>query len=74
MSKGVIKSGGTYMSNLAGIAVRTPVNQQATRGLKGKLCDNGFCPTDLSIQQVECQFDNLIGVTRHVGARRGHKD
>ena len=65
MSRGVIRSRGAYISDLTGIAARTPVNQQARRGLKGKPCEDGFCTIDLSVQQVRCQFDNLFRTPGH---------
>ena len=60
MSNGSFRSGGARVSNLAGIADRTPVNRQVTHGLRAHKRDPGFCPLVVSVEQVECQFDNLF--------------
>lgn len=73
MSSGSFRSGGARVSNLAGIADRTPVNRQATHGLRAKKSDPGFCPLVVSVEQVECQFDNLFRSRADAGRKNGVK-
>ena len=69
MTRPTINSAGTRLSNLSEIADRRPVNRNAALGRKGKLKQAHACPPDLTIGQVECYFDNLIGSP----SRRGSK-
>ena len=61
MTRSTFSSDSFRLTNFENLADRQPVNDQARKGRTRKAPKNGgYCSSSLSVDQVECQIDNLF--------------